>query len=238
MREIVLDTETTGLDPLTGDRVIEVAAIELENLLPTGRAFHCLVDPERDIPAEATRVHGFSRDDLRGKPLFPAIVEEMLAFLGDAPIIAHNAPFDFGFLDAELRRAGRPPLDRKRMVDTFAIARERYPAAPNSLDALCRRFEIDLSERTTHNALLDVRLLAQVYLELRGGRQPGLTLAADSGGRQDAAPIAAVAGLTRPRRPHPILPDEATLARHAAFVARLKDPVWLQPPFADTARDG
>jgi len=238
MREIVLDTETTGLDPLTGDRVIEVAAIELENLLPTGRAFHCLVDPERDIPADATRVHGFSRDDLRGKPLFPAIVAKMLAFLGDAPIIAHNAPFDFGFLDAELRRAGKPPLDRKRMVDTFAIARERYPAAPNSLDALCRRFEIDLSERTTHNALLDVRLLAQVYLELRGGRQPGLTLAADSAGRQDAAPIAVVAGLTRPRAPQPILPDEATLARHVAFVARLKDPVWLRPPFADTARDG
>ncbi|WP_431282866.1 DNA polymerase III subunit epsilon [Humitalea sp. 24SJ18S-53] len=239
MREIVLDTETTGLDPLLGDRVIEVAAIELENLLPTGRVFHRLVDPERDIPSEATRVHGFTRDDLRGKPLFPAIVEEMMAFLGDAPIIAHNAPFDFGFLDAELQRAGRPRLDRKRMVDTFAIARERYPAAPNSLDALCRRFEIDLSERGTHNALLDVRLLAQVYLELRGGRQPGLTLAAEtSAGQQDSAPIAAVAGLTRPRTPHPILPDAATLAVHAAFVARLKDPVWLQPPFAETARDG
>ncbi len=237
MREIVLDTETTGLDPLTGDRVIEVAAIELDNLLPTGRFFHHLVDPERDIPAEASRVHGFSREDLRGKPLFPAIVEEMLAFLGDAPIIAHNAPFDFGFLDAELRRAGAPPLDRKRMVDTFAIARERYPAAPNSLDALCRRFDIDLSERTTHNALLDVRLLARVYLELRGGRQPGLTLAADTG-RQEAAPIATIAGLAGPRTPRPIQPDAATLAAHGALIARLKDPVWLLPPFAETPAEG
>ncbi|PZW44891.1 DNA polymerase-3 subunit epsilon [Humitalea rosea] len=237
MREIVLDTETTGLDPLLGDRVIEVAAIELENLLPTGRTFHCLVDPERDIPAEATKVHGFTRDDLRGKPLFFKIVAEMMEFLGDAPIIAHNAPFDFGFLDAELKRAGQKPLDRSRMVDTYAIARERYPAAPNSLDALCRRFEIDLSERTTHNALLDVQLLARVYLELRGGRQPGLTLAANAA-QEDDAPIAVIAGLAGPRVPRPILLDAATLAAHAAFVAKLKDPLWQQPPFAAATPGG
>ena len=237
MREIVLDTETTGLDPLLGDRVIEVAAIELENLLPTGRTFHCLVDPERDIPAEATKVHGFTRDDLRGKPLFFKIVAEMIEFLGDSPIIAHNAPFDFGFLDAELKRAGQKPLDRSRMVDTYAIARERYPAAPNSLDALCRRFEIDLSERTTHNALLDVQLLARVYLELRGGRQPGLTLAANAA-QQDDAPIAVIVGLSGPRVPRPILLDAETLAVHAAFVAKLKEPLWQQPPFAAATPGG
>jgi DNA polymerase III subunit epsilon len=231
-RQIVLDTETTGLDPATGDRVIEIAAIELSNLMPTGRAFHVLLDPERDVPEESTRVHGFTADMLRGKPRFADEAEAFLAFLGDAPVIAHNAAFDFGFLDAELARAGRPRLDRARMVDSLALAKKRFPGMPNSLDALCRRLGVDNSMRTSHNALLDVRLLAQVYLELMGGRQPGLVLAVAV-----AAPAAA-SGLgdgTRQRVPRPILPGEAALAAHAAFLAKLKDALWLKPPFAEAA---
>jgi len=230
----VLDTETTGLDPLRGDRVIEIACIELANLMPTGRTFHTLLDPERDVPEESTRVHGFTAEMLRGKPKFPEMAEAFLGFLGDAPIVAHNAPFDFGFLDAELVRAKRGPLDRARMIDSLALAKKRFLGMPNSLDALCRRFGIDNSMRTSHNALLDVQLLAQVYLELMGGRQPGFALPSAV-----AAPAAvsaelggAGAGAARPRTPRPILPAAAELAAHAAFVAKLKDPLWLQPPFA------
>ena len=232
-RQIVLDTETTGLDPLKGDRVIEIAAIELSNLMPTGRTFHVLLDPERDVPEESTRVHGFTAEMLRGKPKFAEVAEGFLGFLGDAPIVAHNAPFDFGFLDAELVRAKWEPLDRARMVDSLALAKKRFLGMPNSLDALCRRFGIDNSMRTSHNALLDVQLLAQVYLELMGGRQPGLTLATVI-----AAPAATAAlggGATRRRTPRPIEPAEAELAAHAAFVAKLKDPLWLKPPFAPKA---
>ncbi|MBR0681799.1 DNA polymerase III subunit epsilon [Roseomonas eburnea] len=233
MRQIVLDTETTGLEPSQGDRVIEVAAVELVNLLPTGATFHCLVDPERDIPAEATRVHGFTNGDLAGKPKFSEIAEDMLAFLGDAPIIAHNAPFDFGFLDAELTRAGRPPLDRTRMVDSLAIAKERYPGMPNSLDALCRRLGIDNSMRSSHNAILDCRLLAQVYLELMGGKQPGLELAASI---RTAGPV--LAAETVSWTPRPILVPEERAVAHAAFVgSKVKEALWLQPPFAP-GKDG
>ena len=222
MREIVLDTETTGFDPLEGHRVIEIAAIELVNLLPTGRAFHTLLDPQRDVPPEASKVHGFTRVDLEGKPLFPDVAEAMLEFLGDSPIIAHNAPFDFRFLDAELLRAKRPPLDGARMRDSLILARERFPGAPNSLDALCRRFDIDLSQRTTHNALLDVKLLAEVYLQLRGGRQTGLELGA-------APAVQALSMEDRaPRTPRPLAPSAAQLEAHAAFVATLKEPLWLK----------
>jgi DNA polymerase-3 subunit epsilon len=229
MRQIVLDTETTGLDPLQGDRVIEVAAVELVNLLPTGQSFHRLVDPQRDIPAEATRVHGFTNGDLAGKPRFPEIVADLLAFLGDAPIIAHNAPFDFGFLDAELFRCGMPALDRGRMIDSLAIAKARYPGMPNSLDALCRRLGIDNSMRTSHNAVLDCRLLAEVYLELMGGKQPGFELAAAlAAGR--AAGLAAEAVEWTPR---PIAVPQDRAEAHAAFVAtKVKEALWLKPPFA------
>ncbi|HZF77969.1 MAG TPA: DNA polymerase III subunit epsilon [Acetobacteraceae bacterium] len=230
MRQIVLDTETTGLDPQTGDRVIEVAAIELHNFIPTGGEFHRVIDPERDVPEESTRVHGFTAEMLRGKPRFADIAADLLAFLGEAEIIAHNAPFDFGFLDAELLRAGRPKLDRARMVDTLAIAKRRYPGLPNSLDALCRRLGVDNSMRTSHNALLDVRLLSQVYLELMGGKQPGLELAAQGTGRTEAE-IAAAAPVAR--TPRPVVPSPAQLEAHAAFVAgKLKDALWLKPPFA------
>jgi len=221
-RSVLFDTETTGLDPAKGDRVIEVAALELVNDLPTGRHFHALVQPDRDIPEDAIRIHGITPDKLVGKPRFPEIVAEMLAFFGEGMLVAHNAPFDFGFVNAELKLAGKPPLDRDRMVDTLAMAKTRFPGLPNSLDALCRRFGIDLSERTSHNALLDCRLLARVYVELTGGRQRGLSLA-DSA--QDTLPVAAYAAVGA-RTPRPIVPSEAELAAHAAFVARIKEPVW------------
>jgi DNA polymerase-3 subunit epsilon len=234
-RQLVLDTETTGLDPATGDRVIEIAAIELVNLMPTGRSFHTLLDPERDVPEESTRVHGFTAEMLRGKqPRFAEVLDDFLGFLLDSPIVAHNAPFDFGFLDAELKRVGRPALDRARMVDSLAIAKRRFPGMPNSLDALCRRLGVDNSMRTSHNALLDVKLLAQVYLELMGGKQPGFQLAAGV-----AAPVVALGGLARERTPRPIAPSEAELAAHAEFVQKkVKDALWLKPPFAEVAVEG
>ena len=222
-RTIVLDTETTGLDPVTGDRVIEVAAIELVNLMPTAKVYHVLIDPERDIPPEASKVHGFTIDMLRGKPKFAEVASDLIEFLGDAPIVAHNAPFDFGFLDNELRLAGHPPLDRGRMVDSLMLAKERYPGMPNSLDSLCRRLGVDNSMRDSHNALLDVKLLAQVYLELMGGRQPGFVLALNMGG-----PAVVLDGLSAPRTPRPIVPSETELESHAAFLKKLKEPLWLQ----------
>jgi DNA polymerase-3 subunit epsilon len=221
-RAVLFDTETTGLAPEEGHRVIEVAALELVNDLPTGRFFHTLIDPERDIPPDATRVHGFTRADLAGKPLFAAVAAELLAFLGDGQLVAHNAAFDFNFLDAEFSRAGLPPLDRARMVDTLALAKARFPGLPNSLDALCRRYGIDLSARTTHNALLDCRLLSEVYVQLTGGRQRGLELAgADAGGRSITY------SYSGERKARLIVPSPAALAAHAAIVARLKDAVWL-----------
>jgi DNA polymerase-3 subunit epsilon len=223
-RAVLFDTETTGLDPLNGDRVIEVAALELINELPTGKHFHALVDPLRDIPAEASRIHGFSNGDLVGKPLFTTIAEPLMEFFGDGKLIAHNAPFDFGFLNMEFDRAGLPLLAPERMIDSLALAKLRFPGMPNSLDALCRRFSIDLSARTTHNALLDCKLLAEVYVELTGGRQRGLSLAA-----QDARGSVTVYFHTGPRTPHPIVPTEAELAAHAAFLTRIKQPVWLLP---------
>ena len=223
-RSVLFDTETTGLDPLLGDRVIEIAALELENELPTGRQFHVLLDPERDIPEEASRIHGLTSADVAGKPRFAAIAAELLAFLDEDPLIAHNAPFDFGFLNAEFARIGMPSLDPARMIDTLALAKARFPGLPNSLDALCRRFSIDLSARTRHNALLDCRLLAEVYVELSGGRQRGLELAAES-----AAPLVAYTH-DGARVPRPIVPGAEELAAHAAFVARLKDPLWPADP--------
>lgn len=236
MRQVVLDTETTGLDPASGDRVIEVAAIEIYNLMPTGRTFHKLIDPQRDIPEEATRVHGFTAEALRGKPLFADIAPEMLDFIGEAEIIAHNAPFDFGFLDAELVRAGHPRLNRARMVDSLDIAKRRYPGLPNSLDALCRRLGVDNSMRSSHNALLDVKLLAEVYLQLMGGKQPGFDLAAST--RRQAETVVVESTGPVARTPRLIQPDEAEVAAHAKFVARLKEPLWLKPPFEEAKTEG
>lgn len=227
MRQIVLDTETTGLDPLTGDRVIEVAAVELFNLLPTGEAFHSLIDPERDIPAEASRIHGFTNGDVAGKLKFAAIADQLLKFLGDADIIAHNAPFDFGFLDAELFRCQRPPLDRRRMIDSLAMAKLRYPGMPNNLDALCRRLGVDNSMRGNHNAILDCQLLAQVYLEMMGGKQPGLELAAKAAPRLVALEVEVVE-----REALRITLSAELVSAHEAFVsAKVKEALWLRPPF-------
>ena len=222
-RAVLFDTETTGLEPELGHRVIEVAALELMNDLPTGRQFHALIHPERDIPEDATRIHGFTLANLAGRPRFAEIVDELLEFFGDAELIAHNAPFDFAFLDAEFLRIGRPALSAARMIDTLALAKTRFPGMPNSLDALCRRFAIDLSARTTHNALLDCRLLADVYVELTGGRQRGLSLISER-----AAVELVVYTHTGDRTPRPIEPSAEELAAHAAFLVRLTDPIWLR----------
>ncbi|MEO1686567.1 MAG: DNA polymerase III subunit epsilon [Pseudomonadota bacterium] len=221
-REIVLDTETTGLDPASGDRIVELGALELDNHVPTGRTFHEYLDPERDMPAEAEAVHGLSADFLRGKPKFAEVADRFIAFLGDAQLVIHNAEFDMKFLNAEFDRAGRPALPRSRAVDTLAIARKRFPGAPANLDALCRRFGIDNGGRELHGALLDSELLAEVYLELIGGRQPGLVLA--KAGVQ-AAGSAGGSAWTPPPRPAPLPPrlTEDEKAAHAAFIDDLGD---------------
>ena len=221
MRSILFDTETTGLNPLAGDRVIEIAALELFNDLPTGVTFHRFVDPQRDIPEEATRIHGIAREFLIGKPLFAEIAGEFLEFIGDSKLVAHNAPFDFGFLDAEFSRLGHPKLERLRMVDTLMLAKQRFPGMPNSLDALCRRFTIDLSERTTHNALLDCKLLAEVYIELTGGRQRGLSLATQ---RNEIFVVSYQA--SGPRTPRLITPSAEEMQAHLTFLAGIKEAIW------------
>ena len=221
-RSILFDTETTGLDPLTGDRIVEIACLELDNDLPTGVSFHRLIHPNRDIPEEAARIHGIRLEQVRDAPRFEAIAGDLLEFIGDGALVAHNAPFDFGFLNAEFARLGLPSLGRARMVDTLALAKLRFPGIPNSLDALCRRFGIDLSERTSHNALLDCKLLAEVYIELTGGRQRGLSLAGDGQGSMQIARYSS----DGPRTARPIVPSAAELAAHAAFIGKLKDPVW------------
>ena len=177
MREIILDTETTGIDPADGHRIVEIGAVELINHLPTGQTFHVYINPERDMPAEAQAVHGLTSDFLKDKPVFADIVADFLAFIGDAPLVIHNAAFDMKFLNAELSWLGAPPLEMERALDTLAMARRRHPMAPNSLDALCKRYGIDNSKRSRHGALLDSELLAEVYLELIGGRQTAMMLA-------------------------------------------------------------
>jgi DNA polymerase III subunit epsilon len=221
MREIVLDTETTGLDPDSGHRIVELACIELVNHVPSGRVFHRHVNPERDMPEDAYAVHGHSAEFLAQFPPFAAHAGELLEFIEGARLIIHNAEFDLRFLNAELQRLGRPALACD-FEDTLALARRRYPGAPASLDALCRRFEIDLSARTKHGALLDCELLAAVYLELIGGRQPGFDLVADL---VETSPIVVADRVPRPARPHHPLPEE--LAAHAAMLALLKQPLWL-----------
>ena len=222
MREVVLDTETTGLEPAEGHRIVEVGAVELVNHIPSGRRFQRYLDPERDMPQGAERVHGLSRDFLATHRRFAEEAEAILAFIGDAKLVMHNAMFDLGFLNAELERIGKPAIPVERTVDTLAIARRKFPGAPASLDALCKRFGIDRSMREKHGALLDAELLTEVYLELTGGRQPGLELQRAVPPR-DAAP-APRADPARPPRPH--APTEAEAAAHAAFVATLKDPIW------------
>ncbi len=221
MREIVLDTETTGLDPAAGHRVVEIAGLELLHHVPTGRTFREYINPERDMPEEAERIHGLSEAFLKDKPVFSEIARSFLDFIGDARLVIHNAAFDMKFLNAELQAAGHDNLEMARAIDTVALARERFPGSQVSLDALCRRFEIDNSARTFHGALLDCELLAEVYLELRGGRQPGLVLECE---RRQVAAAAPVAREVRPPRHHAASPEEK--AAHEAMLAKLSDPLW------------
>jgi DNA polymerase-3 subunit epsilon len=231
MREIVLDTETTGLELSNGHRVVEIGAVELFNHVPTGRTFHTYVNPGREIPAEALQVHGLTSTFLREQPLFADVVDQFLAFLDQdgeanpapAPLVIHNAEFDIAFLNMELALLKRAPVDGgRRIVNTLLIARQRFPGAPNSLDALCRRFNVDCSARIRHGALLDAELLAEVYLGLMGGRQPNLGLV-----------VATASGRTTtlrqriPRLPRPHAPSPEELAAHAAFLEQIKEPIWL-----------
>ena len=222
MREIVLDTETTGLDPASGHRVVEIACLELVNHLPSGRHFQRYLNPDRDMPEDAYQVHGLSAVFLADKPRFHEIVDELLGFIAGAPLVIHNAEFDIRFLNAELSRAGMPALETALAVDTLQMARRKYPGAPASLDALCRRFNIDNSARSLHGALLDAELLAEVYLELIGGRQAGFDLVQAE--VIAAAAIAAAARPARPPRPHMATPEE--LIAHTALLDSLKQPLW------------
>ncbi|MCF3933975.1 DNA polymerase III subunit epsilon [Acuticoccus sp. M5D2P5] len=223
MREIILDTETTGLDPKTGDRVVEIGAVEVLNTIPTGNAYHVYINPERDMPEEAFRVHGLSAEFLSDKPLFADIVDEFAAFIGTDKVVAHNASFDIAFINHELGLCGKPLIEPHQVVDTLAIARRKH-SGPNSLDALCSRYGIDASRRTKHGALLDAELLAEVYLELCGGRQAAFVLAEDLGGT-----VTVAAGTPRhPPRPAPLPPrvTAAERAAHAAFIATFDAPLW------------
>jgi DNA polymerase-3 subunit epsilon len=227
MREIVFDTETTGFEPSDGHRIVEIGCVELMDHIPTGRSFQAYLHPERQVPIESQRIHGLSDEFLADKPKFAEIVEEFLAFIGDAPLVIHNASFDLKFINSELHRVGKPPLPAARAIDTIEMAKSKIPGARYSLDELCKRFGIDLSVRTKHGALLDAELTAQVYLELIGGRQRKLSL-----GPAESAAAATVgeAGAAR-SRPEP-LPSRISMAEaeaHAAFIAKElgKDAIWI-----------
>lgn len=227
VREIIFDTETTGLNPAGGDRMVEIGCIEIYNRVETGRHFHAYFNPERDMPIEAEAVHGLSATFLYDKPRFCERVEELLTFIEDSPLVAHNATFDFGFLNYELERCGKPVISLTRMVDTLALARSKHPGAKHSLDALCMRFGIDRTQRVKHGALLDAQLLAQVYVELTGGRQIGLGLVADTKSPNGAPSAGAVTVRElRPARPH--APADEELQRHRAFIAQLVNPLWAR----------
>jgi DNA polymerase III subunit epsilon len=220
MREIVLDTETTGLDPAAGHRIVEIGCIELLNHVPTGMTFHRLINPDRSMPTAAFEVHGLSDELLAKQPRFAKVADDFLEFIADSPLVIHNAAFDLGFVNAELAKCGLPPLADTRAVDTVSMARRKYPGAPASLDALCRRFAIDLGGRAKHGALVDAELLAAVYLELLGGRQPGLGFGLEAN---------AVRHTERRREARParsFAPTADERAAHAAFVATLADPIW------------
>ena len=236
MREIVLDTETTGFDHANGDRVVEIGCIELENHIPTARHFHVYLNPERSMPQAAFQIHGLSDQFLADKPKFAEVADKLLEFIGEAPLVAHNAEFDLRFLSAELKRVGKSEIELHRATDTVQIARRKFPGSPASLDALCKRFSIDNSNRTLHGALLDAQLLAEVYLELLGGRQAGLGFAIETqvevavgnldftDGRR--GPSQGIALPIRPARPHIASPEE--LAAHAAFIAKIGNAIWLK----------
>jgi DNA polymerase-3 subunit epsilon len=220
MREIVLDTETTGLDPRSGHRIVEIGCVELLNHVPTGRYLQHYLNPDREIPKDAMAVHGLTDAFLADKPRFVDVADAFLGFIGDSPLVMHNAPFDLGFLNCELERIARRPLPADRAVDTVQLARQKFPGAPANLDALCRRFEIDLRERERHGALTDARLLAAVYLELKGGREPGLALVT-------MATLDRMRPRQQTRRPRLIEPTLAERAAHDALVGQLDNALWL-----------
>jgi DNA polymerase III subunit epsilon len=229
MREIIFDTETTGFDPLSGDRMVEIGCIEMIGRVMTGATFHCYFNPERAMPAGAEQVHGLSSVFLSDKPLFAHKAEELLAFLSDSPLVAHNASFDFGFLNMELERCGQQRVDMARMVDTIALGRAKHPGGKMSLDALCTRYGIDRSHRTKHGALLDAELLAQLYIELTGGKQIGLQLVSDAA--ETAAQVKERHQLIVANRPlraaRPHSASGAELERHQNFIATIKDAMWV-----------
>jgi DNA polymerase-3 subunit epsilon len=222
MREVVLDTETTGLDPASGHRIVEIACLELINHLPSGRQFQRYLNPDRDIPEDAVTVHGLTAAFLADKPRFGDVVAELLAFIDGAPLVIHNAEFDMRFLNAELAKLEQPELASSQAVDTLMLARRKFPGSPNSLDALCKRFNVDNSARSLHGALLDAELLAEVYLELIGGRQAGFDLVQAEA--RAAAAAAVSLGPSRAARPHAPTPEE--LAAHAGLLAKIKAPLW------------
>ena len=237
MREIVLDTETTGINPRDGHRIVEIGALELMHHLPTGKRLHLYINPERDIDEGAAAVHGLTNEFLRDKPLFAEIVDELFSFIGDAPLVIHNASFDLGFINAELDRIQHSLLPMERAIDTLVIARKKFPGAQANLDALCRRFEIDNVHRDLHGALVDADLLASVYVELLGGRQPGLLLGDEN--KNDTMAVASIAEqepsvlrvdpnkkTIRPARSYTLTAEET--AAHDAFLSKLKDPIWLK----------
>jgi DNA polymerase-3 subunit epsilon len=233
MREIVLDTETTGFDAVGGDRLVEIGCVELINHMPTSRTFWRYINPDRDMPLAAFQVHGLSTEFLSDKPRFAEVADALLEFIGDSPLIIHNAEFDMKFINVELERAGKQTIPFARAIDTVAMARKKFPGAPASLDALCKRFNIDNSSRTLHGALLDAQLLADVYLELMGGRQAGLILTEEisisvdldfTGGRRTASP-----GIALPvRTPRPHAPSPEELVAHQAFIAKISSAIWLK----------
>jgi len=225
MRQIILDTETTGLDPATGDRLVEIACVETINTVPSGENFHVYIDPQRDVPDEAFRIHGLSTDFLKGKPLFDQVADDFLAFISDAPLVIHNAEFDMRFINSELQRSGRVPIPMDRVIDTLAMARRKHPGSPASLDALCSRYRIDNSRRVKHGALLDAELLAEVYAELSGGRQSAMVLASEI---KVAQQIEAVEARPRSQPLTSLIVVEEEDA-HRSFIGKMGEKaVWLK----------
>ncbi|WP_417623951.1 DNA polymerase III subunit epsilon [Paremcibacter congregatus] len=225
MREIVFDTETTGFDPFNGDRLVEIGCVEVENFLPTGNVYHQYVNPERDMPEGAFKIHGLSEEFLKGYPTFAEIYAEFVDFVGDANLVAHNADFDMKFINYELSQVGHSEYPKTRAIDTLNMARRKFPGSPNTLDALCKRFSVDNSNRIKHGALLDAELLAEVYLELRGGRQRGLELDTAKKSAADTETVATKPRILREARPH--APSAEELLRHAEFVAKIgQEALW------------